>query len=124
MLIQYVNFLITTIVIVIALFHKMVMVIIIITVPFIEIVIVETTTVAILKQKNACLQTTLEKLIVIFKVNDKYTKNNTNETALLLALNIALILSSNRFLLKNKIETKRKLTQQPLPRVEDNLCIG
>ena len=124
MLIQYVNFLITTIVIVIALFHKMVMVIIIITVAFIEIVIVETTTVAILKQKNACLQTTLEKLIVIFKVNDKYTKNNTNETALLLALNIALILSSNRFLLKNKIETKRKLTQQPLPRVEDNLCIG
>ena len=71
----------------------MIIVIVIITVAFIEIVIVETTIVAIFKQKNACLQTTLEELIVMFKVNNKYTKNNINETALLLALNIALILS-------------------------------
>ena len=80
MLIQYVNFLITTIVIIIVLFHNMiiviVIVIVIITVAFTEIVIVETTIVPILKRKNACLQTTLEKLIVMFKVNNKYTKNN------------------------------------------------
>ena len=93
MLMQYVNFLITTIVIIIVLFYNMIIVTVIITVAFIEIVIVETTIVAILKRKNACLQTTLEKLIVMFKVNNKYTKNNINETALLLALNIALILS-------------------------------
>ena len=56
MLIQYVNFLIPTIVIIIVLFHNMIIVIVIITVVFIEIVIVETKIVAILKRKNACLQ--------------------------------------------------------------------
>ena len=49
----------------------MIIAIVIIAVAFIEIVIVETTTAAILKRKNACLQTTLEKLIVMFKVNNK-----------------------------------------------------
>ena len=44
-----------------------------------------------LKRKNACSQTTLEKLIVMFKVNNKYTKNNINETLLLFTLNITLI---------------------------------
>ena len=78
MLIQYLSFLITTMVIIIVLFHNMIIVIVIIIVAFIEIVIVEATIVAILKRKNACLQTTLEKLIVIFKVNSKYTKNNIN----------------------------------------------
>ena len=39
---------------------------------------VETAIVAILKRKNTCLQTTLEKLTVMFKVNNKYTKNNIN----------------------------------------------
>ena len=57
-----------------------------------QIAIVATITVVMLKRKNACSQTTLEKLIVMFKVNNKYTKN-INETALLLALNIVLILS-------------------------------
>ena len=60
----------------------------------------------------------------MFKVNDKYTKSNVNWTALLLALNITLILSLNMFLLKNKIETKQKLTQRPLPGVEDTLFRG
>ena len=44
------------------------------------------------------------------EVKNKRTKSNINETALLLALNITLILSRNRFFLKNKIETKQKLT--------------
>ena len=74
-------------------FNNMIIVIAIITAAFIEIVISETTIVAILKRKNTCLQPTLEKLIVMFKVNNKYTKNNINETALLLALNIALFFS-------------------------------
>ena len=65
----------------------------IITVAFMQIVIVATTIVVMLKGKNSCLQTTLRKLIAMFKVNNKYAKNNINETALLLALNIALILS-------------------------------
>ena len=78
MFIQYANFLITTIVIIIVLFHYMMIVIVIITVAFMEIVIAETTIVAILNQKNACLQTTLEKLIVMFKVNNIYTKKNIN----------------------------------------------
>ena len=43
----------------------MIIVIVIITVAFIEIVIVETTIVAIFKRKNACLQTTLEELICL-----------------------------------------------------------
>ena len=89
MLIQYVIFLITTPVTIIVLFHNMIIAIVIITVAF--IVIVETTIVAILNRKNACLQTTLEKLIAMFKVNNKYIKNNINETALLLALNKVLI---------------------------------
>ena len=55
------------------------------------------------------------------KVKNKRTKNNINETALLIALNITLILSRNRFFLKNKIETKQKLTQRPLAGLEDNL---
>ena len=54
MLIQYVNFLITTIVIIIVLFHNIIIVIVIITVAFIEIVIFETTIVAIFKRKK-CL---------------------------------------------------------------------
>ena len=71
----------------------MIIVIVIITVAFILIVIVETTIIAIPKQKNPFLQTTPEKLIVMFKVNNKYTKSNINDTTLLLALNISLILS-------------------------------
>ena len=48
------------------------MVIVIITIAF----IVKTTIVAVSKRKNACLQTTLERLIFMFKANNKYTKNN------------------------------------------------
>ena len=59
------------------------------------------------------------------KVKNKYTKNNINYTALLLALNITLIfLAEIGFLLKNKIEAKQKLTHRLLLGVEDNLYIG
>ena len=78
MLIQYAIFLILAIDIITVLFHNTIIVIVIITVALVEIVIAETEIVAILKERNACLQTTLEKLIVKFKVNNKYTKNNIN----------------------------------------------
>ena len=55
-----------------------VILIVIFTVAFIETVIVKKTIVTILKRKNACFQTALEKLIVMLKVNNKYTKNNMN----------------------------------------------
>ena len=48
---QYVNFLITTIVIIIILFHNMAIVMVIITVAFIQISLAETTVKAILKRK-------------------------------------------------------------------------
>ena len=91
----------------------MIIVIVIITVAFIQIVIVATPIVVMLKQKNACLQTTTEKLKVMLKIKNKYTKNNINEIALLLTLNIVLILSCNRFSLKVKIK-----------RVENNIRRG
>ena len=91
----------------------MIIVIVIITVAFIQIVIVATPIVVMLKQKNACLQTTIEKLKVMLKIKNKYTKNNINEIALLLTLNIVLILSCNRFSLKVKIK-----------RVENNIRRG
>ena len=101
MLIHYINFLIITIVIIIALLHNMIIVIVIVMVRITVAFIVETTIAVILKRKNACLRTRLERLIVMFKVNNTCTKNNINQTALLLALNI-----------------------RPLPGVEDNLLIG
>ena len=47
-------------------------------VAIVQIVIIETIIIAILKRKNDCFQITLEKLIVRCKVNNKYTKNNIN----------------------------------------------
>ena len=47
-------------------------------VAFASIVVIETKVIAIFTQKSACLQITLKKLIVMFKVHNKYTKNNIN----------------------------------------------
>ena len=90
-------FLIKTVVIIIVLLHNMIIVIavVIITVAFAKIFIVAAIIVVILNRKKYLFtdhtRKTRKQVRVMFKLNNKYTKNNINETALLLTLNIFLI---------------------------------